>query len=244
MHPILKLLADNKNTPRRFEVNAAANEATIYLYDVIVSDELTAEMMGGVAPKPFIQALRVIDAPVIHLRINSPGGDVFAARAIEQALREHPARIIVHIDGYAASAATLVTMAADEIEMAKGAFLMIHRSWAMALGNSQDMLDMAELLEKVDGTIVDTYAKRTGQAVMQIRQWMEAETWFTAEEAVDARFVTRIAQESAVQAAWNLTVYAHAPTMAPRMFSPALPAMSGQSEERRRRFELVRRRLA
>ncbi len=243
MHPMLQLLADNRAAPRRFEVHATVQEATVYLYDVMVSDELTAEAFGGIAPKPFVQALRTIEAPVIHLRINSPGGDVFAARVIEQAIREHPARFIAHVDGYAASAATLVTMAADEVVMAKGAFLMIHRSWSMAFGNSQDMLDMATLLEKIDNTIADTYLQRTGQPTSQIRQWMEAETWFTADEAVKARFANRIAEESvSAQAAWNLGVYAHAPQGALLVETALSPVTLNKSEELRRRFELVRRR--
>lgn len=225
MHPMLKLLADNRGASRRFEVRAEAEEATVYLYDVIVSDELTAEWMGGVAPKSFIEAVGAITAPVIHLRINSPGGDVFAARAIEQALREHPSTIVAHIDGYAASAATVVAMAADEVAMAKGAFFMIHNSWSVAFGNSADMLDMAALLEKVDGTIAGTYAARTGQELSAVRDWMEAETWFTADEAVEAGFADRVAEEARAQAAWNLGVYAHAPAATrPPAVSPETPA--------------------
>lgn len=238
MHPMLKLLADNRGAARRFEIQAAADEATVYLYDVIVSDELTAEWLGGVAPQPFIEALRALQAPVINLRINSPGGDVFAARAIEQALREHPSTIVVHVDGYAASAATLVTMAADEVRMAPGAMLMIHNSWSAAYGNSQDMLDMASLLEKVDGTIVDTYVARTGQTPAQVRDWMAAETWFTAEEAVAAKFADRLSETAGAQAAWNLAVYAKAPAApapAPVAVSPETPARSHTDHEHRRR---------
>lgn len=179
----------------RFEIkNANSEEATIYLYDVIVSDEASAEWFGGVAPQPFVTALNGITAKKINLRINSPGGDVFGARAIEQALREHPAEIVAHIDGYAASAATIIMMAADHITMNQGAMLMIHDAWSLVMGDSADMLNMAALLEKIDGTIAGTYANRTGLNAEAVRALMDAETWFTADEAVAAKFADSISE--------------------------------------------------
>lgn len=179
----------------RFEIkNANSDEATIYLYDVIVSDDASAEWFGGVAPQSFVKALGEITAKKINLRINSPGGDVFGARAIEQALREHPADIVAHIDGYAASAATIVMMAADHITMNQGAMLMIHDAWSLVMGDSSDMLDMADLLDKIDGTIASTYANRTGLKVEAVRELMDQETWFTAEEAVAAKFADSVSE--------------------------------------------------
>lgn len=216
-HRLLKLLADNRQAPmRQFVVRALADdEAEILLYDAIVDDQLEAEYWGGVAPLGFIQELRAITASTIHLRINSPGGSVFAARAIEQALREHSARIVVHIDGLAASAATFIAMAGDEIVMAKGALFMIHNAWTFAYGNAADLKATADLLDKIDGTLVQTYADRTKQKPDQVADWMAAETWFTADEAVAAGFADRLAEaekaEPPVKAAWNLSAYAHAP---------------------------------
>ena len=81
---------------------------------------------------------------------------------MEQALREHPANIVVHIDGLAASAASFVAMAGDSIVMGKGAMMMIHNAWSIAIGNAQDMRKVADLLSKIDGTLVQTYADRAG----------------------------------------------------------------------------------
>ena len=216
MNPLFRLLAENRATPgRRFEVRAAAgaDEAEVFLYDAIVSDGLEAEFFGGVAPEPFVKALRAITARTINLRINSPGGSVFAARAIEQALRDHPARIVAHIDGLAASAATFVAMAADEVVMGKGALFMVHKAWTMAFGNADDLMDTAALLDKIDGTLVQTYADRTKKPAEQVSAWMAAETWFTAQEAVDAGFADRIAEDDAKAraGAWNLAAYGRAP---------------------------------
>lgn len=214
---LLHLYAKNRQcAARRFEVRAQAadDSAEILLYDVIVADELEAEYWGGVAPKPFVELLRGITAKTIHLRINSPGGSVFAARAMEQALREHPAQVVVHIDGVAASAASVVAMAGEQILMGSGAMMMIHNGWSFAIGNAAEMRKTADLLDKVDGTLVQTYAKRTGQVAKQVADWMAAETWFTADEAVAHGFADALAGEATAQAqapAWNLSAYARAP---------------------------------
>ncbi|MCW7542007.1 Clp protease ClpP [Aquabacterium sp. A7-Y] len=219
MNRLLKLLADNRRAPsRRFEVVAAeqGDGAEVFLYDAIVDDELEAEYWGGVSPQSFVKALRGITASTIHLRINSPGGSVPAARAIEQALREHPARVVVHIDGLAASAATFIAMAGDEVVIAKGALFMIHKAWTVAWGNSDDLLSTAALLEKIDGTLVETYADRTQQDPNQIADWMAAETWFTAQEAVEHGFADRLADaEAKANGGWNLSAYAKAPCPVP-----------------------------
>jgi ATP-dependent Clp protease protease subunit len=212
---LLKLLADNRaQASRKIEIRAekGAKEAEIFIYDAIVSDEIEAEWYGGVAPQSFVKALREIDADTIHLRINSPGGSVFAARAIETALREHKAKVVAHIDGLAASAATFIAMAADEIVMAPGALFMIHKAWTVSFGNADDLRTEAALLEKIDGTLAETYAARSGKEASAMMDLMAAETWFTAQEAVDAGLVDKIAEtESKAKAAWNLSAYDKAP---------------------------------
>ena len=214
MNPYLKLMVANKGRGQ-FKAEATAQEATVYVYDAIVNSDVEAEWYGGVAPKAFINAIKAIDAPVINLRINSPGGSVFAARAMEQALREHPAKVIAHIDGYSASAASFLMMAADEIVIASGAMVMIHKAWTGMWGNAEDLRKEADLLDKIDSTLVDTYAARTGADAKQIADWMAAETWFTAQEAVDAGFADSIATTKAKAQAWDMSAYANAPKPEP-----------------------------
>lgn len=232
---LTQLLADNRGLAgRRFEVRAkaegtdGADEAEIFLYDAIVDDELEAEWWGGVAPQSFVKELRAITASTIHLRINSPGGSVFAARAIETALREHAARVVVHIDGLAASAATFIAMAGDEIRIAPGAMFMIHKAWTYAWGNADDLRRTSDLLDKIDGTLVATYAKRTGASAEQIGEWMAAETWFTAEEAKEHGFVDQVTEdEPAAKASalnWNLSAFlARVARPAPAAKAPPAP---------------------
>lgn len=208
---ILQLLNDNRAAPRAFSVNASddGTVATIYLYDVIVTDD----WLGGVSAQSFVQALAGITADTIHLRINSPGGDVFAARAMETAIRGHSARVIAHVDGVAASAASFVMLAADEVEITDGAFVMIHNAWTFAMGNADDLREAANLLEAVDASLVRTYAKETGQSEEDISAWMAAETWMSSAEAVERGFADRLAGNGgdARASAWNLSAYDRAP---------------------------------
>lgn len=210
-----KLYADNrKAAARKFEVVAKADssEVDIFLYDHIVSSEEEAEWWGGVAPESFVKAVYAVDpSHTINLRVNSPGGSVFAARAMEQALRAHKGKVVVHIDGLAASAATFVSMAGDEIVMAKGAMFMIHKAWTGMWGNAEDLRKEADLLDKIDGTLAETYAEKTGKDVAAISEWMAAETWFTAQEALEAGFATSIAEAEAKAIAWDLSAYDNAP---------------------------------
>lgn len=218
MKQMLKLLALNKATARRFEVvkAEAEGEVTVYLYDVIVGTDEEAEWWGGVSAQSFVKEIRAIDASVIHLRINSPGGDVFAARAMEQALRDHKAKIITHVDGYAASAASYLALAGDEVEIAAGGFFMIHKAWTYAYGNSDDMAASSSLLEKIDDSLVASYAKETGQEPDQLREWMRAETWINSDEAVALGFADRVAVGAVKDSTnWDLSAYEHAPEAKP-----------------------------
>lgn len=224
--PLMQLLRDNaqrEQKPLNLVRNAASPDSTLFLYDVIdaywgISAQAVAAAVADADPKG-----------TLHLRINSPGGDVFEARAMATALREFGGNVVAHVDGLAASAATTVACAAGEIVMGQGAFWMIHNAWSVAFGNKGDMLEMAALLAKIDGDIVADYAKCSGADTAQVVAWMDAETWMTAEEAVTNGFADRLAVEpdgdedgtdddndgdgKKAQAAsrWNLAAYQRAP---------------------------------
>lgn len=166
-------------------VDAAKDEATVYVYDAIGG-------WWGIDPKTWVPEFNAIKAKTIHLRINSPGGSVFDAEAMRTAIRQHPANVIAHIDGMAASAATGIAIAANEVEISDGAMFMIHHPWGWAAGNAADLREYADLLDKVDVSIVAAYAKKTGQDADAVIAWMDAETWFTAAEALEHGFVDRI----------------------------------------------------
>lgn len=210
---LIKLLGSNA---KRGSFKAEAN--TIYIYDVIVGSELEAEWFGGVAPKPFIDALKGMSGDV-HLRINSPGGDVFGANTMAQAMREYKGgQIIAHVDGVAASAASVLAITASQTVMAPGSLMMIHNAWTIAAGDRHDFLDTATILEKVDGMLAQGYAAKSGGKAEAFAALMDAETWFTPEEAVAAGLANAIADASpagtttaAASASWDLSAFAKAP---------------------------------
>lgn len=219
MNRLLQLFADNRAANKavrgQSRLVAAGDEATLYIYEAIVADDDTAEWWGGVSAQSLAPQIRAITARTLHLRINSPGGDVFAAQAIAQAIRDTKARVVAHVDGYAASAATEIAIAADEIEIAEGGFFMIHNAWTLAVGNADDFAATVVLLNKVDDVMCSAYAVKCGKSKDEVKAWMDAETWFSAQEAVDAGLVDRIAEGAKASAsAWNLAAYDQAPAPA------------------------------
>jgi ATP-dependent Clp protease protease subunit len=126
----------------------------------------------------------------IRVRINSPGGDAFEGVAILNILKTQGKPVNVLIDGIAASAASIIAMAGDTIEMGSGAMMMIHQAWGVCIGNATDMSQMAGALSSVDKSIAKTYADRSGQDIAKISAMMSAETWLTADEAVELKLAT------------------------------------------------------
>jgi len=184
----------------------------LVIYDVIVASDADAAWLGGVSAETFQREIRAMGGD-IELRINSPGGDVFAARAMAQAIREHPGKVTAYVDGVAASAASLLAVTAAETVMAPGSMMMIHEAWTIGLGNKGDFLATAALLEKIDASIVETYQAKAGGEAEAWAAAMSAETWYTAAEAVAAGLADRVseAKPAAAQAAWDLSVYDKAP---------------------------------
>ncbi|WP_209426718.1 head maturation protease, ClpP-related [Pararhodobacter sp. SW119] len=187
-----------------YSLRARAGGAEISIYDEIGA--------YGVSAKGFLAELGALpDAAPIDLRLNSPGGSVFDAVAIHNALKRHEGPVTVWIDGIAASAASYVAMAGDEIIMPENAFLMIHDPAGLVMGTAADMRAMAEALDKVKGSLVAGYAAKSGRAAEDIAALMTAETWFDARDALDAGLATRIAEPVRMVAAFDIARFRNAP---------------------------------
>jgi ATP-dependent Clp protease protease subunit len=172
------------------EDDANADVANLYVYDVIDS-------YWGVTAQDVIRDLGAVKSKTINLHINSPGGDVFEARAIKTALEQHSARVVAFVDGLSASAASFLMLAADEIRIAKGAFVMIHNPWGFAMGDARDMRATADLLDQVADVIAQDYADKTGTAKADILTMMDAETWMDADEAIAKGFADSLLEKPA-----------------------------------------------
>lgn len=163
-------------------------EAEILIYEDV------GGWFGGVTAKQFhadLQALGPVET--LNVRLNSFGGEVFEGLSIYRHLAEHVSTKVVHVDGVAASIASVIAMAGDEIRVAEAGRMMIHDASGLAWGNAADMREMADRLESMSGSLTDIYVARTGQDRKKMRAWMEAETWMTAQEAIDRGFATAIA---------------------------------------------------
>lgn len=170
------------------EVRAASGETdnnTISILDTIGFDYWTGD---GVTSKRVAGALRAIGDKDVIVTINSPGGDYFEGLAIYNLLRDHPAKVTVKIVGIAASAASVIAMAGDEVQIARAGFLMIHNTWVIAAGDRHSLRDVADWLQPFDETAVDIYAARTGIDPKKIGQMLDREAWIGGKDAVEQGF--------------------------------------------------------
>jgi ATP-dependent Clp endopeptidase proteolytic subunit ClpP len=176
----------------------------MYLYDEIG--------YWGVSAQQFVKDLENVKSKTIHLRINSPGGSVFDGTSMYNALKQHPANVIVHVDGLAASIASIIALAGNEVRMSENAFFMIHEPWSMVIGSSEEMRKEADLLDKVRGMIAGTYMKKSGKPEKEVLDLMAEETWMSAEEALSMGFIDAIDSEGAEEVAlFDLSVFAKVP---------------------------------
>ncbi len=157
-----------------------------------------------VTPKLFKKDLDALgDISELKIYINSDGGDVFAGQAIHSMLKRHSAHKTVYIDGLAASIASVIAMAGDTIVMPRNAMMMVHNPWTFAWGDSNDFRKMAETLDQIRESIVAAYQDKSGMEPDAIRELCDAETWFTADEAVEKGFADEIEESKQVAASLN-----------------------------------------
>lgn len=189
----------------------------------------------GITAASFVDELKTIDATEIQLNISSPGGEVFDGLAIHNALRSHRARVMVQVDSLAASIASVIAMAGDRIVMSPHSQMMIHDAQGVSCGSPEELREYADFLDRQSDNIAGVYAERAGGTVKQWRARMKAETWYFADEAVEAGLADEVAQPQrmtpgeeeqarATAAAWDLSVYNYAHTSREQAPAPALPA--------------------
>ncbi|WP_158170967.1 head maturation protease, ClpP-related [Rhodococcus sp. JT-3] len=160
--------------------------------EILIYDEIGYGWYGGVSAQNFAKELGAISADEITVRLNSPGGDVYDGIAILNALRSHKARVTVYVDGLAASAASFIAMAGDEVVMRRNSEMMIHDASCLGIGNAGEMRKVADDLDRVSNNIASIYAERAGGTTDEWREIMLAETWYSAQEAVDAGLANRV----------------------------------------------------
>lgn len=180
------------------KIRNGGDDAELFIYEPIGAD-----FYGGISATQVKNELRAAkNAKNLSIRINSPGGDVFDSYTILNLLKEHPATKSVSIDGLAASGASLIAMAGDTVTMAPASMMMIHEASAGAYGRAADLRALADVLDKLNGQLAGIYGERTGLDAETIAEMLNAETWLTAEEAVDQGFADSINEQAQRAAAF------------------------------------------
>lgn len=173
----------------------------LMLYGPIGADDGLGWLFDEMTPKQFKADLDALgDIAELRVFVNSPGGDVFAGQAIHSILQRHPAQIIVHVDGIAASIASIVVMAGDRVIMPRNAMMMVHNPYTMAMGDSEEFRKQADVLDRVRESMLAAYETKTRMSRDELLPLLDAETWMTAEEAVEMGFADEIEEAMPVAA--------------------------------------------
>lgn len=232
-------MSTTPRTPRawfRIEPRAKAEETNdTSSADVFIYDEIGESFWGGgVSAQTMATELAALDVDELNVYINSPGGAAWDGIAIMNAIRRHRAHVTVHVDGLAASAASVIAMAGDTVVMNRGSQLMIHDASGGAYGDAELMDEVAAILHKLSDSIADVYAGRTGTDRATWRAAMQAETWYTAEEAVAAGLADQWVDAPASQPVDRSRFSARARSAIPSLASLELPRSSEPGDPNRK----------
>lgn len=179
-----------------FFAKANGKRGEIYIYE-----EIGAGWYGGITAKSFSETMKDLGkVSALDIFINSPGGSVFDGISIYNQIKRFDGEKIVHVDGIAASIASVIAMAGDKVKIAANGMVMIHDPWSVAFGTAAEMRKMADSLDKVRDTILDTYVAATKGDRKAISDMMSAETWLSADEAVEKGFANEKTEEVALKA--------------------------------------------
>lgn len=191
--------------PDWYEVKAQAGDMTeVFIFDVIgwpfTDISGLVRSMAAVKDKPILA------------RINSPGGDVFDGMSLFNAFANHPGGVTVRIEGLAASMASIVAMGGRKVEAYQNTMFMVHNAWTVAGGDHNLMREVADLIEKISGQMLEIYTGKTKSGKKDMKAMMDEETWLTAKEAAEKGFIdTVLTSGKAAKAAFDLSMFAHAP---------------------------------
>jgi ATP-dependent protease ClpP protease subunit len=182
-------LIDLKSVKKSLTINNKVNNVA----EILLYDDIGESMWGGVSAKAFKDALNQIPANTkeIQLRVNSPGGNVFDGMTMYELLKSEKSKgrkVVAYVDGLAASIASIIILAADEIIVGDGSMVMIHRPLVGVYGNSAELERMINVLDKIEEQMITLYAKKTGLSRAEISNMLAAETWMTSTEAIDMKF--------------------------------------------------------
>jgi ATP-dependent Clp endopeptidase proteolytic subunit ClpP len=190
--------------PDWFKVQAISDDETeIMIYDVIGWPFISAD--------EFVRALAGITAKTVTVRINSPGGDVFDGMAIFNALKTYNGKVVTRIEGIAASMASVIALAGKEVQAYANTMYMIHEPYAFTAGNQYSLRELADILEKMSGQMIDIYSSNASPGKREIAQMMKDEAWLTAKEAKEKGFIDTVLDGKGAKAQFDLSMFSNVP---------------------------------
>lgn len=211
--------------------------------ELLIYEDIGEGWFGGLSAKQFAEDLKALGTlDELDVRINSYGGAIFDGFAMYSTLARHRARKTVHVDGVAASSASVIAMAGDEIRVAANGFVMIHNPWGFAQGYADELRKQADLLDQVRGAIAGVYTARTGQSVEKVLELMDAETWMGADDALALGFADQVSPELKMAARAEPGRFRRAPQALTEAL-PEIPA-AGPVEGQRRRLAQLQQALS
>jgi ATP-dependent protease ClpP protease subunit len=213
-------------TRRWYDFRAQARGAEIVIYDEIGA--------FGIPAKAFLDELKALGAVAeLTVRINSPGGSVFDGVAIYNALKRHEASITIWVDGIAASIASMIAMAGDDVAMPENAMLVLHDPSGLVAGTALDMRAMAEALDRMKAGMVAAYRDKSGRDDAEIEALMAAETWLSAHEAVDLGLADRVEEPVRMAAHFDLCRFRNAPPQLAALVATPSPQEDDMSDPKK-----------
>lgn len=190
--------------PDWFKVQAISDDETeIMIYDVIGWPFISAD--------DFVRALADITAKTVTVRINSPGGDVWDGMAIFNALKTYNGKVVTRIEGIAASMASVIALAGKEVQAYANTMYMIHEPYAFTAGNQYSLRELADILEKMSGQMIDIYSSNASPGKREIAQMMKDEAWLTAKEAKEKGFIDTVIDGKGAKAQFDLSMFSNVP---------------------------------
>jgi ATP-dependent Clp endopeptidase proteolytic subunit ClpP len=232
-------------TKEWFKVSAKESKEGEVIGEVEILDVIDDTF--GVNSSQLIASIRAMNVDRIHVAINSPGGNVFSGMGIYSALKAHKAKITTENMGLAASIASIVMMAGDEVFQRENSMMMLHKSWGITAGNAKELRDMAGVLDKIDTQLISIYSAKTKLDPSIIENYLEAETWFTASEAQEIGLAHTLEYETIkAKAAFDLSIYKNTPDILKKVTNQDLLAKAKEEEDLKRaslQKEFLRRRI-
>lgn len=233
MKTLFALSTQNKHVAQSIVCRKSADATDIYLKGIIHAEY-------GVSAADLRNAFDQAGGGDVSMHLNSPGGDVFEGREMQAIIASYPGKITAIIEGVAASAATFVALSCAEVQMLKGSRFMIHNGMTIAFGNKANMKAAYDLLDGFDVELAAEYAAKTKGDAAQMAAWMDQETWFTSDAALEAGFVDKIIPNAqGVSNEWNLSAYASAPPET-KLPAPAAPVNTITPEHRERQQQRLK----